>query len=374
MSRLFADLVRWKGRQAFRLSNGEIETTVLLGGGHVADLRLCGSPVNALWEAPWPTIEPYEFDNERHSPLYGSRNVGQMLSGYTGHAVAIPYFGLPSAADAKRGLTLHGEAASTNWTIESGSLGEGSVRVTLRANLPMSALQFRRTLHAAPNSSFLTVTESVKNQSAETRDFQWVQHVAFGEPLFTPGESSLILSGDRGLTWPLGYEGQELLPNSLEFHWPLAAGNDLSLPFLQDGTGFVAAIRVDSRRRDAFIAVHNRRSALAAGYVFDSERFPWIALWEENRARTYPPWNGQTRVRGVEFGTSPMPLGLEEAQRTRQFFETPVVATIGGDAELQTSYQMFVTKTPRDWQGLRDVRSKKDQLQLESNIGAELLL
>src|SRR5512140_602062 len=104
MSLFSAEAVRWKNRRGFRLSNSKIEVTVLLGGGHIADLRLCGSTTNALWEAPWPTIEPYQFSDDEHSAAYGQRAVGQMLSGYTGHALAIPYFGMPSPAEATRGL------------------------------------------------------------------------------------------------------------------------------------------------------------------------------------------------------------------------------------------------------------------------------
>src|SRR4051794_24578119 len=135
MSRFSADAVTWKQRRAFRLSNSEVRVTVLLGGGHIADLRLCGSSINALWEAPWPTIEPYEFTNDTHSASYGGAVAGRMLSSYTGHALAIPYFGMPSPADAERGLALHGEAASAEWRVAGISVGKDCASVTLEVAL-----------------------------------------------------------------------------------------------------------------------------------------------------------------------------------------------------------------------------------------------
>ncbi len=374
MSSFSAEAVRWKDRRGFRLSNNKIEVTILLGGGHIADIRLRGSTINALWEAPWPTIEPNEFCGDAHSALYGERAVGPMLSGYTGHALAIPYFGMPSPVDKDRGLVLHGEAASAEWKVAEKQIGDDSASVTLEAALPLSQLRMRRTLQVPLDVPTITITESVRNRSAETRELQWVEHAAFGEPLLARGEASLLLSGDRAITWPHGYEGHELLPNDLEFQWPRAGGHDLSEPFLEDGTGFVAAVRADACRKDGFIAVHNRRLALAAGYVFEARRFPWIALWEENRARDYAPWNGNTRVRGVEFGTSPMPIGLEEAKRMRQLFDKPVLASVGAGGELTTTYQMFVTDVPRHWRDIRDVRQSGDRVIVESDDGAELLL
>lgn len=366
--------MRWKNRRAFRLSNSQIEVTILLGGGHIADLRLCGSEINALWEAPWTTIEPDEFSEGEHSASYGERVTGHMLSGYTGHALAIPYFGLPSSADANLGLSLHGEAVCTEWKATEKAIGDRFAGLTLEAVLPLTRLHIRRTLQVSSNSTSVTITESVRNTSSATRELQWVEHVAFGEPMFSPGESSLALSGDRAVTWPLGYEGKELLPNDLEFRWPLANAHDLSAPFLKHGTGFVAAVRVDSRRTNGFIVVHNRHQSLAAGYVFDAGRFPWIALWEENGARAYPPWNGRTRVRGVEFGTSPMPLGLEEAQQRGRLFDAPVLTTLEAGGELTTSYQVFVTDVPRHWHSVREVRRSGDTLIIEGDSGAELRL
>ena len=59
-------------------------------------------------------------------------------------------------------------------------------------------------------------------------------------------------------------------------------------------------------------------------YCFHREDFPWIALWEENRARPDPPWNGTTQARGMEFGTTPMPLGREAIHAMGPLFDTPV--------------------------------------------------
>src|ERR1019366_5357100 len=113
MPRCAADPVEWKNRRAYRISNGAVELTVLVGGGHIADFRLCGSPINTIWEAPWPTIEPQTFSLIEHGPLYGDGAAARMLCGYTGHALALGYFGMPSSSEAAQGLPLHGEAVGS---------------------------------------------------------------------------------------------------------------------------------------------------------------------------------------------------------------------------------------------------------------------
>ncbi|MGA7295098.1 MAG: DUF4432 family protein [Terriglobales bacterium] len=374
-----ADFIQWKNRRAYRLSNGTVELTVLRGGGHIADFRLCGSPINVLWEAPWPTIEPQTFSPHERALLYGDAPVGKFLSGYTGHALALGYFGLPSPAEAAQGLSLHGEAASSEWRVFPVARDDGYASLALEVELPVCRLHFRREISLGPTRYAVSIAEEVTNRSDDEVEFQWVEHAAFGEPFFTNGESALFISGTRGMTWPLGYEGHEVLANAAEYQWPYAQTKDgeqidLSQPFMRDGTGFVVALLADPNRESAFVAVHNRRHALVGGYLFDRAQFPWIALWEENCARSYAPWNGRTRVRGVEFGTSPMPLGLDHARATRTLFDTPVLASIAGKSSIKTHYQLFVCPVPAEWTRIKDVRHSGNGLVVQGDGDEEIKL
>jgi len=383
MSRCVADAVQWKKRRAYRLSNGLVEVTALLGGGHIADFRLSGFPINALWESPWPTIEPQNFSSPEHAALYGDGPAGRFLSGYTGHALALGYFGMPSSAETKQGLALHGEAASTQWNVVSAECDdhsdEHSASLVMEVSLPVYRLHFRREIFLPVDAFTVCITEVVTNRSDHEVEFQWVEHAAFGEPFFARGVATLFVSGTRGVTWPIGYEGKEILCNEAEYRWPYAQSTDgepvdLSQPFVRDGTGFVAALLTDANRENAFVAVHNRRHELVAGYSFDRTLFPWIALWEENHAREYAPWNGRTRVRGVEFGTSPMPLGLDHARNMRSLFSTPVLASIPGGSRIETQYDLFLHPAPPQWTQIKDIRRFDDSLAVRGDGNEEIRL
>ncbi len=359
--------VQWNNRRAYRLSNGLIELTVLLGGGHIADFRLIGSPINILWEAPWKSIDPHTFSSAQHAGLYGEEPVGKFLSGYTGHALVLGYFGRPSHVEAAQGLPLHGEAACAQWTVVAAEQGADSCSLTLEVELPAYHLTFRRTITLRTNALTAAIDEAIDNRSGAEKMLQWVQHAAFGEPFYTKTDASLFVPVSRACTWPLGYEDHELLPNNTEFNWPVAptidGGQvDLTIPFARNGTGFVASLLMSAERSQAYIAIHNRRHELVAGYSFDRSRFPWIALWEENCTRSYPPWNGSTRVRGVEFGTSPMPLGLDQAREMQTLYDTPVLATISPSSQLSTAYEIFVGQVPPSWKSISGVVPSDDHL------------
>jgi hypothetical protein len=374
MARSEAAPVPWKGRRAFRLSNGTVEITVLLGGGHIADFRLCGSPCNALFESPWQTIEPYTFAPSEHATEYGDGPVGKLLSGYTGHALALGYFGMPNHEEAAEGLPLHGEAVGAEWTVLASEADERGASLSLEVLLPRYQLRVTRTLRLTSGASSALIEERVMNVGRDPLDFQWVEHACFGEPLFTNGEARLFLSATRGKTWPLGYEGHELLPSDRDFSWPevrtISGENlDLSQAFPRTGTGFLVSLLMNRGGSSGFIAVHNRRLELAAGYVFDTEKFPWVAVWEENRARDYAPWKGITRARGVEFGTSPMPLGLEHARQMKTLFDIPVLTSILPGTALATAYHLFVTELSGEWSVVADVTVDPHSLVLHGNSG-----
>lgn len=373
------DPVQWKNRRACRLSNGNIELSILLGGGHIADCRLHGSSLNTLWESPWPTIEPQTFSSSEHAALYGDGPTGRFLCGYTGHALALGYFGMPSSEEAELGLPLHGEASNSQWTVVSAVADEESATLTMEVSLPVYRLHFRREIFLSRTAFAAIIAETVTNLDDKAVDIQWVQHVSFGEPFLANGEAALFLSATRGVTWPLGYEGHELLSSGVECLWPYAASVeggsiDLSQPFVREGTGFVAALLVGSEHQTAFVAVHNRPHHLVAGYCFDPKRFPWIALWEENRARAYPPWSGRSRVRGVEFGTSPLPLGLTHSRQTGRLFDTPVLSSIPAGSQLKAQYDLFLYPVPAEWSQIKDVRRTQRSLILKGDGEEEIEL
>ncbi len=366
--------VTWKNRSAHRLSNGVIELTILLGGGHIADFRLSGSPINIMWEASWPTIDPQTFDAAAHASLYGDAPAGKFLSGYTGHAVVIGNFGMPSADEAFHGVPLHGEASSSEWKLVSAKSNDHRCSVLLEVTLPYYQFVFQREIAIVGEAFTASITETVTNLAATEREFQWVQHAAFGEPFLTRDDSSVFADVSRAVTWPLGYEGHELLRDDAEFLWPNAPASsggaiDLSNPFALDGTGFVASLLTSPDHPNAAVVVHNRGHALAAGYCFDRANFPWITLWEENHARRYAPWNGNARVRGIEFGTSPMPLGIEQAHETQTLFDTPVLTHIAPRATLTTTYDLFVTHVPQDWKSIAGLERSKHVLALRNPAG-----
>ena len=374
------DKTRWKGRSAFRLSNGAIEVVVLLGGGHIAELRQSGSAINALWESPWETIDPQTFQPRTHTRRYGTPAVGKFLSGYTGHALSLGYFGMPSAEEERLGLPLHGEPASREWKVLHRESAREHCLLTLQVNAPAYGLKFEREIRLSRGQNTAEIHETVRNLHDSDAHIQWVQHATFGEPLLTPGESIVALSGAQAKTWPLGYEGKASLADDRNFRWPRApkAGGgtaDLSQPFRQDGTGLVASILLNGNREDGYVAGLNWKLGLIAGYCFDRAHFPWLAMWEENRAREYAPWNGITRALGVEFGTSPMPLGLDQAITAGRMFGAPALIRVPANGKRSTRYTMFVATTPSRWKKVRDVRRLENGLMIEGpRAGDELLL
>ena len=363
---------QWNHRDALRLANGAMEAVMLAGGGHIAELRLAvaGSPgMNCLWTAPWPTADPGDLRLSSLVARYGADSAGRFLAGYTGHALCLDLFGPPSAEEAALGVALHGEASIQTWSFEtttSGCIG--------RVDLPVAQIAFERSLSLAPDTAVLFLEERVRNRGPQARNIQWVQHLTLGPPFVTAEESILTSSLDRGLTWPLGYEGHGMLHDNAPFDWPYApAANgraaDLRIPFAHAGTGFVAAARVDSQRRYAFIAALNMRHHLALVYCFRRNDFPWVAIWEENCARATAPWSGAAQVRGMEFGTTPMPLGRDAPHAAGNLFDTPGTRTIAPGDLLQARYLVALAPVPADWRAITAVSPESDALLLHGPQG-----
>jgi hypothetical protein len=365
--------VRWKGREAAGLSNGVIELIALTGGGHLAVFRFLEttghSSQNVIWEVPWPTYDPVPGPSEEVLQMYGPKGVDKFMAAYTGHSLCLDYFGEPSAAQAYAGLGLHGEAPVTRWNVsEQDQLAGPSCRWNIK--LPAARLAFERQIRLGIEESVAYVQEIVGNEDGNELAFDWVQHATFGPPFLKEGESTISASATRGITWPLGYEDASLLANDREFVWPYAPcegveqDTDLQQPFSTRGRGFVAGVQLDPGRAVEYLVAVNWKLRLGVAYCFRRQDFPWMAVWEENFARQGTPWNGKTQARGMEFGTTPLPLGRDANLRRGPLFDTPSCCVLPAGGERTARYMLFLFEVPPHMNSIQNVEIQADSLVL----------
>jgi hypothetical protein len=356
---------KWRDRHALRISNGLIDAVLLPGGGHLAELRLSSPqvpPLNCLWEAPWLTLDPQDPGRDELAAAYGGPAAGAFLAGYTGHAVCLDVFGMPSEGEISAGIPLHGEAASLEWQTKATEDG-----CACGVELPVAKLHFARRLSLNPSAGAVFIEEWVTSRGQTAREIHWVQHLTLGPPFLSHDCSSVHASLDHAITSPLGYEGHEMLRSNQTFAWPHAPSInnsfvDLEYPFQHPGSGLVAGARVDRKRSLSYIATLNWKLGIAMIYCFRRKDFPWVTIWEENRARTDPPWNGTAQVRGMEFGTTPLPLGREAMHRQGSLFETPVSVVLAPGESRRACYAIFIAAVPSHWRKITGVEAGKDTL------------
>ncbi len=63
-----------------------------------------------------------------------------------------------------------------------------------------------------------------------------------------------------------------------------------------------------------------------------------MGIWEENRSRQHPPWNGQTITRGMEFGVSPFPESRREMIERGELFDVPAYRWIPARTRIEVEY------------------------------------
>ena len=326
----------YRGRRAASIENQHLRVTVLLEGGHIAEIFSREAGVNPLWTPPWPSIEPSTYDSARH-PEYGANAESKLLAGIMGHNLCLDIFGGPSPEEAAAGLTVHGEGSIVPYAVEI----EGN-RLAMRARFPMAQLQFERTIHLEDHA--LRIHESVENLSPYDRPIAWTQHVTLGPPFLEKGVTEFRASATRSKVFETEFGDGMYLIAGAEFDWPMAPRKDGSredLRVFQSAPvsgGYTTHLMSPSRERAFFTAFHPGRR-LAFGYEWSPVDFPWLGIWEENYSRTQPPWNGQALTRGMEFGCSPMPETRRQMIERGTLFDIPTYRWLPAKSTARVEYR-----------------------------------
>jgi hypothetical protein len=331
--------VTYCNRRAVRIENDDLRVTVLVGGGHIAEISHKKTGVNPLWSPPWASIEPSSYDPAVHTS-YGADSESKLLSGIMGHNLCLDVFGGPSEAEAAAGITVHGEGSVLPYDIQ---LVGDDLFCTVLLQAPM--LLFQR--HLRLEGPSLRISETVTNLTACDRAVAWTQHVTLGPPFIENGKTQFRLPATKSKTFESDFtNGKGYMAIGAEFQWPNVPhknGGTVDLrvfPAYEVSGGYTAHL-MDPAKAEAYFMAWSPSSRLLFGYRWHREDFPWLGIWEENRSRTNPPWNGKTITRGMEFGVSPFPESRREMTERGSLFGERAYRWIPARTSLSVEYSAF---------------------------------
>lgn len=287
----------YRGRRAVSIENDAVRVTVLVEGGHIAEIYEKRTGVNPLWTPPWDSIEPSTYNPVKH-PEYGADAESKLLSGIMGHNLCMDIFGPPSLEEAAAGLTVHGEASIATYEVTA-----QAATLTQHARLPHAQLGFERRIRL--EGGLLAIDETVENETATDRPIAWTQHVTIGPPFLDPATT--------------------------QFRMPIAKTEILE-------PGVYSANLMDPARETAHFMAWSPASGLVLTYVWRRADFPWLGIWEENCGRRHAPWNGRTLTRGLEFGVSPMPETRRRMIERGSLFGVPAFRWIPARTSVSVRY------------------------------------
>jgi hypothetical protein len=328
----------YRNRQVVRIENDELMVTVTVEGGHIAEIVEKTSGMNPLWTPPWPSMEPSAWSAEQH-PEYGNDSESKLLAGILGHNLCLDIFGPPSAAEYAAGLTVHGESSVVPYRIEA-----SATRMIARAHLPLAQLDFEREIELA--GSEVKIRETVTNLTAMDRPLAWTQHVTMGPPFLEAGVTKLDMNAPASMVFPGDFGAAQPYKPGARFDWPFAPNKDRSLtdlriqPAAERSAGVTCHVVEQGSEYGSFEAIHPP-TGVRFGYSWKRADFPWISLWEENRSRMFPPWNGQAVTRGVEFGVSPFAEGRRAMVERGSLLGVPTYRWLGARESATVHYTAF---------------------------------
>jgi hypothetical protein len=323
------------GRRAATIENNQLRLTVLEGGGHVAEVFHKASGASPLWIPPWPSIEPADYLASRDT-TYGATVESHLLSGIMGHNLCLDIFGGPSDEEYAAGLQPHGEASIATYELD-----RTASEIRMAAALTQSQLRVERRLRL--DGDAVSVSESVENLSATDRPVGWTQHVTLGPPFLDNGVTEFRASATRSKVMETTFGPADYLRPGAIFDWPHApridgGTEDLRTFTARPTSGAYTAHLMDPQEPDAYFVAFSPMSRIAFGYVWKQQEFPWMGIWEENRSRPHPPWNGRTVTRGMEFGVSPFPESRRAMIARGRLFDVPAFRWIPARTRLNVEY------------------------------------
>jgi len=367
----------FKGRKALTLQSNALRASVLLGGGHLAEIYGKAARISPLWIPPWKTIEPWRF--ARRGKPFGQHTESKLLSAITGHNLCLGHFGPPSDAEFKADQTAHGEAGVIRWQVVSTIRYPRCARATITAVLPNAQLEVVRHLRVRPNEPVLEVETCIRNLVACDQPLTYNEHVTVGPPFLEKGVTLFDIPADWGQVIDGDIGGPNRLAQGKEFSWPKAPAAkgrkmvDLRLASTARRNSDFTTQRVNPKNRYSWFTAINPARSVMTGYIFPRSFFPWIGNWEENYGRKAAPWNGRALTRAMEFGICPWPIPKRQAVELGRLKRQPTYRWIDALGEIRYRFAAFVVPFSESWSQVKDLDVSPGKIVLSGRNDAETI-
>ena len=349
---LAAAVTRFTGRSAWTIDTPQLRVTILKGGGHVAEIALKSTgAVSPLWVQTRPTIDPAHFNATRDSQTYGGGSSAKLMSGLAGHSLCFPWWGNPSAAEERAGMTFHGETGIADWT----QTGSGVDWLEIAAELPESRTRFVRRLTI--RGTVVWFDETATNEAAWDRPIGWCEHVTLGAPFLERAVTTFAASATRGKPLDSSAGSEQRWPQGVENGNPV----DLSTVRGAKAGGEVNNYLIDPAREIGYFAAFNPKYSLVFGYVFRRSEFPWLNVWE-----SYTP---ELFTRGMEISNTPTHGTARALVGTPTLWNVPAFEWLDAKASINKRYAAFSASVPKNFRGVQDIRVEATHLQIVERDG-----
>jgi hypothetical protein len=338
-------LTKFHNRPAWQIESGEVSVTVMQCGGHVAETTYRQTGINPLWIQDRSTIDADQYDPLIHGPIYGDDGEGKLISGLLGHNLCMPYWGLPSEAEYRRGMTCHGEPNAVRWQERL----HAADRLRLRVSLPESGLSIDRSLRC--EGSVVHFKTAVENLLSLDRPVAWCEHVTIGPPFLSSSETGFWASLGSGYRTTTNFNAV--------FPWPEGRGQipcDLTRFASQPHSDLVNSFLVKPDGEYGMFATWNATLGSIFGYVFSAKQFGWLNVWENNDERR--------KTRGMEFSNTPIEGSMKQLLATPRVLDQPTFEWLDAGSRMTKEFFSFTLPIPVSFKGVASIRFDGEVLEV----------
>jgi galactose mutarotase-like enzyme len=235
----------------------------------------------------------------------------------------------------------HGDVRSAAWSyrIDHESLAE--IQLTLEVTSSVLPFKLEKKIGIRKDLPCLFISEKITNLSSETQPYLWGHHVTFGSPFISP-ECRIDLPECRVYKrHDYGNEATRLAPNASGTIKSMLGKNGSSLDLTYFSSETCSEMLFINELAGHWYNLFNEKLTVGCALSWHGAAFPYLWLWQENRAAQHPPFLGRTVGMALEPQSSNVPILANAHEEKRapmlqagQSLESYLTMTVHNNANL----------------------------------------